>query len=659
MARVLVVDDEQSIRTTLSVTLSKAGHTIFTASTAAEALSKLEAEPFDVVISDIILPRKTGVVLLGEIRDLQPDVQVIMITGEPEVTTAAAAVRKGAFDYLAKPVSREAITKVVASATEKKTLLDRTRQLEAENLRYQDGLEEQVALRTKQLQESQDRYLDLYENAPAAYFSVDASGNVINCNKQACELLGLSAQELLGRPVVNLYADTPSGRSKALRVLALFRAGRPIENEELQIQTFDDSPKWISLSVSAIRDVNDQIIASRSVAIDITEQRAAAERESWLLAQQTIINQITLELGSVTDVEQVYGTVHDHVSALMDVKALIISFYDEGQHLLRAGYAQFEGQPFDVAKLPPIPLEPPGQGTQSEVIHTGKPLYLPDVRETLKLVKTQYMVNGPEAAIEDSPSEDEEDVTRSALYVPIQRQGIVIGVMQIQSWQLDAYSEGDLAMLGGIANVLAVAIANARLIQDIQDALKGTVSIVGNAMAVRDPYTAGHQKRVTQLACAIAEKLGLDKGMIEGLRVAGLLHDIGKIAIPAEILSKPSRLSKMEFELIKQHSTVGYELLEPIRFPWPVATIVRQHHERMDGSGYPQGLTGDEILPEARILAVADVVEAMSSHRPYRPSLGIELALEEIENRKGDVYDLAAADACIGLFVEEGFQFAE
>jgi putative nucleotidyltransferase with HDIG domain len=172
----------------------------------------------------------------------------------------------------------------------------------------------------------------------------------------------------------------------------------------------------------------------------------------------------------------------------------------------------------------------------------------------------------------------------------------------------------------------------------------------------RDPYTAGHQRRVADLARAIAEEMGLSKERIEGIRVAGGLHDIGKINIPAEILGKPGRINNMELGLIKMHPQVGYNILKGIEFPWPVAQIVLQHHERMDGSGYPQGLVGGDIVLEARILAVADVVEAMSSHRPYRPAHNIDKALEEISQNSGILYDPEVADVCLRLFTEKGFK---
>lgn len=186
------------------------------------------------------------------------------------------------------------------------------------------------------------------------------------------------------------------------------------------------------------------------------------------------------------------------------------------------------------------------------------------------------------------------------------------------------------------------------------------VRVLSSAIELRDPYTAGHQRRVAELARAIAEEMGLSKDQVHGLWIAAILHDIGKaLAVPIEILSKPGKLTEQEMGLIRQHPRAGYEVLKDVEFPWPVAEIVYQHHERLDGSGYPRGLKGEEILLEARILAVADVVEAMSSHRPYRPALGIEAALSELEKGKGKLYDPAVVDACLTLFRKKGFDFSE
>ncbi|MCX6560753.1 MAG: HD domain-containing protein [Candidatus Aminicenantes bacterium] len=190
----------------------------------------------------------------------------------------------------------------------------------------------------------------------------------------------------------------------------------------------------------------------------------------------------------------------------------------------------------------------------------------------------------------------------------------------------------------------------------LSKALNGTIHVLSAVSEIRDPYTAGHQRRVGRLAQSIAREMGLAPARVEGIRVGGVIHDIGKLAIPAEILSKPTRLSKVEFDLIKSHAQIGYDILRDIDFAWPIAEMARQHHERLDGSGYPQGLKGEAILLDARILAVADVIEAMASHRPYRPAVGIEAALEEIEKNKGLLYDSDAVSACLRLFREQDFR---
>ena len=197
-----------------------------------------------------------------------------------------------------------------------------------------------------------------------------------------------------------------------------------------------------------------------------------------------------------------------------------------------------------------------------------------------------------------------------------------------------------------------------RYLTQLQSAFMSTVEVATTLSEMRDPYTAGHERRVGKLAAAIGAVLGFDAQAQEGLRVAGYLHDIGKITIPAEILSKPGKLSAVEFALIQGHPQASYDVLKDVQFPWPVAQVALQHHERMDGSGYPQGLKGEAILLETRIMAVADVVEAMFSHRPYRPGLGIDKALAEIERGRGSSYDPAVADACLKLFRELDYVIA-
>jgi len=339
VARVLIVDDEKSIRLSVQSLLQDAGYEVSVAEDTRGARALLAGGDYDVVVSDIVLPGASGVTLLQAIREASPDVQVIMMTGEPTVETAADAVRAGASDYLAKPVTKDSILKAVSRAAETKRMWDENRRLQAENGRYQVNLEKLVRQRTAELRE----------------------------------------------------------------------------------------------------------------------------------------------------------------------------------------------------------------------------------------------------------------------------------------------------------------------------ALEGTICAMASAVESRDPYTAGHQQRVARLARTIAEEMGLTDEQVQGTYHAGLVHDLGKISVPAEILSSPAKLGNEEMGIIRKHPETGSRILGGVRFPWPLAEIVRQHHERRDGSGYPLGLSGDAIRIEARIIAVADVVEAMASHRPYRPALGIDAALAEIVGKRAIQYDAETVDACVRLFREKGF----
>ena len=219
-----------------------------------------------------------------------------------------------------------------------------------------------------------------------------------------------------------------------------------------------------------------------------------------------------------------------------------------------------------------------------------------------------------------------------------------------------------LRMTGTISDITELKNARdsaARYVHQLEESVEGTLQAVANMVEQRDPYTAGHERRVSILAGDIAGEMGWPEEKCRELRLIGLVTDIGKIGVPAEILSKPGRLSPVEFDLVKGHAERGYEILRDVKFPMPIAEIIRQHHERMDGSGYPQGLKGGEILPEARILAVSDVVEAMVSHRPYRPALGLDAALGEIEAHRGTLYDAGVVDALLRLTREQGYKLPE
>ncbi len=254
----------------------------------------------------------------------------------------------------------------------------------------------------------------------------------------------------------------------------------------------------------------------------------------------------------------------------------------------------------------------------------------------------------------------------SCIALPLMDGARAFGVLVLFDEKVNVFDADETELLEEMAGDLAFGILTLRLkqahrehAQRLQTNMLQTVEAIAGIVEMRDPYTSGHQRRVAELAQAIAKKMGRSDEERQVIHLAGIVHDLGKISIPAEILSKPMRLNDIEYSLIKMHPQAGYDILKGIDFSWPIAQMVLQHHERMDGSGYPQGLKGDEILPGARILCVADVMEAMSSHRPYRPGLGINSALAELARGRGSLYDTQVVDACTALFKEESYELPQ
>ncbi len=253
----------------------------------------------------------------------------------------------------------------------------------------------------------------------------------------------------------------------------------------------------------------------------------------------------------------------------------------------------------------------------------------------------------------------------SNITLPLCEGTIAFGALSIYSSAANAFDEEEVRLLEELSNDLSYGIITlrTRALHEqhatlLRESLEQSIQTIAATVESRDPYTAGHQRRVGELATAIAQEMGLSEEQIQGIHFAAIIHDLGKIHIPAEILAKPGKLSNIEYMLIQTHPQEGYDILKEVKFPWPIAAIILQHHEKMNGSGYPQGLKGDKILLEARIICVADVVEAMSSHRPYRAGLGIELAMDEIKKGRNSVYDPAVVDACLKLFREKRFVFS-
>lgn len=379
-------------------------------------------------------------------------------------------------------------------------------------------------------------------------------------------------------------------------------------------------------------------------AIDRTERELAR-----LYAFQRAITEVSETLIRSRDEKDLLDRVCATLARVPNMRLVWVGLVQEGTPVVKAAVGAGEGREYIDHIVVTRDDSPNGGGPVGLAIRTRQGVVINDTERDPRFTPWR------EEALKRG--------FRSVAGIPIVTDDTVYGALAVYSSVASGFRDDEVKLLVEVAGDVAVGMRGFRLqeqvrshVGSLQRSLNQTVEAMGGLCEMRDPYIAGHDRRVAQLACAIARKIGLSGERVQGLQVAALLHDIGKIAVPAEILARPGRLSGYEFEIVKVHPQAGYEILAKIEFPWRVAEMVRQHHERLDGSGYPQGIKGDAMMEEARILAVADVMEAMSSHRPYRPALPVEEALGEITGRP-ERYDAAISDACARLFRSEGFKF--
>jgi len=452
------------------------------------------------------------------------------------------------------------------------------------------------------LQESEERYRNLFENANESIF-VAQNGMLVFINQMTTTMLGYSDEELATKPFIEFIHPDDRG-------MVIDRHVRRMKGETIpalypfRIIYRNGSIRWIELNAVLINWKGKP--ATLNFMSDITDRKQAEEA----LQKSEAMYRLLAENASDTIwMVRLDGTFTYHSPAVKQLR----------------GYTPEE------ANL--IPIE-----------HTVTPASMSIIQSIVEEENSKPNAKRWADRIVELEMYRKDGVTiwtEASLRAVRDFEGNVIGLQ------------------GSTRDITDRKLAEEELHQTLDHLRKAFGSIIQvmvSAIESRDPYTAGHQLRVAHLARAIVTEMGLGKDKINGIRMAGSIHDIGKLSIPAEILSKPTKLSEIEIPLIRQHVQKGYEMLKDVTLPWPLADIVLQHHERMDGSGYPRGLKGGEILMEACILAVADVVEAMASHRPYRPALGLNAALAEIESNKGKLYNAEAVDACLRLFREKGFQ---
>jgi PAS domain S-box-containing protein/putative nucleotidyltransferase with HDIG domain len=473
---------------------------------------------------------------------------------------------------------------------------------ESEVRNKQRQAESQKKAALEAMLQSEEKYRTILENIEDGYYEVDLAGNLTFFNDSLCRLYGYSKDALMGMNY-RQYADKETAKKVFQVFNQVYSTGKTIKEFNWQATRKDGTKRYVEVSISLQKDSSGKITGFRGLIHDITERK---QQEKELLRANKLLNSI---------VENIPDMIF-----LKDSKELrFVRFNRAGEDLLGHSRENLLGKS-DYDLFP----------------HEQAELFTQRDREVLD---RKELIDIAEESIQ---TRNRGERTLHTQKVPI----------------LNENGEPEY-LLGISEDITERKLAEAKLLltlESLKKAVGATIQVLVVALEARDPYTAGHQLRVAHLACAIAMEMGLAQQKIDGIQMAGSIHDIGKLSIPAEILSKPTKLTNLEFSLIKEHAQSGYEMLKDVESPWPLAQIVYQHHERINGSGYPRNLKGDEILVEARIMAVADVVEAMASHRPYRPGLGIEVALEEIEKNKGIFYDDNVADACLNLFREKDYK---
>ncbi len=608
--RLLVVDDDANLRKTLADILRLKGYQVLVAETGAQGVAQAAGAFVNVALIDLKLPDLPGIEVMERIKRATPLTEAIILTGHASLDTAVEATNKGAISYLIKPYEVERLLRHI-----------------------------QRALERQQAQQEILRLASFPRMNPNPVIEVDAAGVLTYLNPAAERLFpGLAA----GLPAPAALGDLPAAAASGEQP----EAAREVSVGSGTFEQFTCPVPHGELIRVYLLDISQRkqdelALASANRALRTlsacNEMMVRAGNETELLDS---ICRLIVETGGY---RMAWVGVPEQ-DAAKTVRVLAQHGNDDG-YLAAANISWADCER--------------GRGPSGSALRTGT------VQVNQSYRHNPAVAPWREAALERG--------YQSSIALPLKGAGGTFGVLTLYAGESTAFDEAEVTLLKDLAEDLAYGIETRRTRAErdriaaeqlhqaemLRQALQGSIKAIANTVEMRDPYTAGHQRRVGQLAIAIARELGLSEKAIHGIGLAASIHDLGKISVPAEILSKPSKLTAIEFMLLRNHAQAGFDILKDIEFPWPIASMVLQHHERLDGSGYPQGLKGDQILLESRILAVADVVEAMASHRPYRAALGTDSALKEIERGRGMVYDAAVVDACQRLFTQKRFAWSD
>jgi PAS domain S-box-containing protein len=703
---ILIVEDSLLEAELLRRILVKAGYQVKQAKNGREGLQALGEHPCALVISDIQMPLMDGYELCRAIRNDEKlwNIPVILMSVLSEAEDIIRALDVGADSYLTKPYIEASLLARIHSLLDIPIGRNRLEERRTEQVEYNgkhytitvdnrqmlnlllsvydstlsqnrelvsiqnqlnllnDSLEDQVRKRTAELQESESRYRRITEGLTDYQYTVRIeNGRAVESRQSpACvTVTGYTAEEFAENPNLWIQMVAPEDRELVTGHVRQILAGNDVPPMEHHIIRKDGESRWVCDTTILFKDASGKLLSYDGVIKDITERRQAEIVISHANRALATVSAVNRQLVYATDENELLQSI---CRAIVEQRSFLLASVgyaqqDEHKTIKILAHAGNNGSYLETVRLSWEENEH-GMGPSGRAIRSGTTQLCQDI------ANDPLYLPWRDAALQHGYA--------SSIALPLtDGDGKVFGVLAVYAEEVNAFSPAEIDLLEEMAGDLAFGVRtlrtrherdqaleqSQRYLAQLQDSLEDTVRVISNIVELRDPYTAGHQTRVAELATSIARQMDLHNDQIHAIHLASILHDLGKIQIPAEILSNPGRLNDIEYRFIQSHARAGYDLLKGIDFPWPIAQMVLQHHERLDGSGYPQGLKADAIMLEARILGVADVVEAMSSHRPYRPSLGTDAALEEIAKQRGILFDPQVVDACLILFRDNIFSF--
>ncbi len=629
--RILLLEDQPTDARLIVDELKDAGM-VFTSlrvETRDSFVSALQEFSPDVVLADYRLPSFDGKEALDITRKTHPEIPVIMVSGTLGDEGAVSFLKSGAKDYVLK----DNLVRLPSAVQ---------RVLSAEH-----GIRARKAAE-KALRESERElrlFRDLLDNSMDSIEIIDpVTLRFLDANEAACSNLGYSRDELLSLSMSDIDISFDAESRKRVEQQLLQQGSARFEGMH---RRQDGSTYPVEVNLRVVELDRRYMLG---IARDITERKEserALARANRALRTLSAGNEVLVRAKSEPEL------LESACRVIIEKGGYLAAWMLHGKEEMEPVASFGEGCFGEKTGI----LEKFAKRAAIDAVGKRMTMVISDILADPRFAPWIEVVKACGC--------------RSALAIPVLQNSAVSGAIVISASEVGAFGPEEIALLEELADDLAYGIATLRTRQERDLALEGEriqssklsqslqemIAAIAMTLEKRDPYTAGHQQKVAQIASLIAAELGLSKEKVNGIHLGALIHDIGKIYVPAEILNRPGKLTEHEFALIRTHPDVGYDIVKDIHFPWPVAEMVRQHHERLDGSGYPLGLKDGEIILEARILSVADVLEAMASHRPYRASLGMDAAIEEIEKGRGRLFDSGVVDACLRVISRREIAF--